>query len=89
MEKKVNEKDQLFITLREEARANKMQFEAEILKLKQQLSDEKRPKNLLREAAVTSVGSASEIRDYREHGKKTDQTITDLSQKIKVLEVSQ
>ena len=76
------------ITLREEARANKMQFEAEISKLKQQFSDEKRPKNFLRKAAVTFGGSASEIRDYREHDKKTDQTIPDLSRKIKVPEVS-
>ena len=74
------------LALREEVRTIKMQFEAEISKLKQQLSDEKRPKIL---SAVTSVGSASEIRGYREHGKKTDQTIADLSQKIKVLEVSQ
>ena len=83
MEKTVNEKDRLVLTLRDEARAIKIRSEAEISKLKQQLSEEKRPKN----QAATSGGSASEIRDYKEHSKKQSQVIRDLKQDIKELKV--
>ena len=81
LEKTVNDKDQLVITLREEACAIKIQSEAEISKLKQQLSEEKRPKN----QAATSSSSASEIRGYKEHSKKQSQMIRDLKLEIKEL----
>ena len=82
LEKTVNDKDRL-VTLREEAHAIKIRSEAEISKLKQQLSEEKRPKN----QAATSSSSASEIRDYKEHSKKQSQMIRDLKQEIKELKV--
>ena len=83
LEKTVNDKDRLVITLREEAHAIKIRSEAEISKLKQQLSEEKRSKNVV----ATSVGSASEIRDYKEHSKKQSQVIHDLKQEIKEFKV--
>ena len=83
LEKTVNEKDRLVVTLREEARAIKIRSEAEISKLKQQLSGEKRSKNVV----ATSIGSASEIRGYKEHSKKQSQMIRDLKQENEELKV--